>query len=69
MKVTEARQGLNKISHLVNPTKKGKHSHYIPVISGHMNVRLGKVKFHSLIILLDSGASYSIELGKHKKSM
>ena len=54
-KITEARQGLNKISHLVNPTKKRKNSHYTPVLLGNINGRLGKAKFHSLIIILDSG--------------
>ena len=39
-KIMEARQGLNKISHIVNPTKRGGGSRYTPVIR----------------ILLDSGA-------------
>ena len=67
-KSTEARQGLNKISHLVNPSKK-KNSYYTPVLLGHINGRLGKAKFSSLRILLGSGASSLIVLGKKTKNI
>ena len=58
-------KGLNKIIHIVNPTKKRENIHYIPVLLGHTNGRLGKYKFNSLRIILDYGASSSIVLGKH----
>ena len=34
-----------------------------------MNGKLGKAKFHSLGIILDSGACYYIVLGKHTKQL
>ena len=36
---------------------------------GEMNGRLVKSRFNSLIILLDSGASSSMIIGKHTKKM
>ena len=67
-KSTDARQGLSKISHLVNPTKKGGVGTYTPVLLGNINGRLGKAKFHSLRILLDSVAISSMVLEKHAQN-
>ena len=41
----------------------------MPVLVGGMNCRLGKSKFRSLKIILDSGSSSSILLGKHRENM
>ena len=71
---TEAEKGLYKISHIINPTKKGKNRHYTPVLLGSANVRLGKSKYHTLRILLDSSTSSLILLVnnthnlRHKKT-
>ena len=65
-KSTEAEQELHKIRLLVSTTKY-KNSHYTPVLLGNVNVRLVKAKFYSLRIILDPGASFLIELGKHTK--
>ena len=45
---------LYTISKVINPTKNTKVTHYMPVLLGDMNCRLGKVKFNSLRILLYS---------------
>ena len=58
---------MHKINHVVNQTK-NENRHYKPVLLGNMNVRLGKAKFHSLRIILDSKESFLIVLGKHKKN-
>ena len=60
-KGTGAEKELYTISHIINLPKK----HYIPVLPGNSNGRLGKAKYRTLRILMDSGASSSILLGKH----
>ena len=55
---------LYSVSKIINPTKK-KTKHYTPLLLGEMNYRLGKARFKSLRILLDSGCNSSIVLGKH----
>ena len=66
---TEAEKGLYKISHIINPTKKGKNRHYTPVLLGSVNGRLGKAKYRTIRIIMDSGASSSIVLGKHTQTL
>ena len=61
---TKVEKRLYKTVHLINPTKK-KNRHYTPILIGNTNGRLGKAKFCTLRILLDSGASFSIVIGKH----
>ena len=68
-KVWRQKKGLNKIIHLVNPTKKRENIHYTPVFYGEISGRLGKSKFHSPRILLNSGVSSSIVLGKHTNKL
>ena len=63
-KNTEARQGLNKIIHLLNTTKI---SHCKPALFENTNIRIGKAKFYSLRILLYSRVIFYIVLGKHTK--
>ena len=53
----EAEQELHRIIHLVNLTKKRENKHYTHVLLGKVNGRLGKSRFHTLRILLDSGSS------------
>ena len=66
----EGIKGLNKTIHLVNPTNNNNNnSHYTTVLYGQMSSRLSKAKFHSLRILLDSGARSYIVLVKHEIKM
>ena len=53
---------------LIDTTKKTKTIHYIPVLWGKINCRLGKVKFNSLGILLNYGSISFIIIGiyEHK---
>ena len=60
---------LKTISNLINLTKNTKITHYMPVLRGKMNCRLGKAKFNSLMIVLKFGAIYSIYLGKHMQKL
>ena len=62
-------QELYNISHLVKQTKKRKNKHYISILLGDAKGRLGKANFVSLRILLDSGSSSSIVLGRHKNKL
>ena len=62
------RQGLNKINHLVNPTKNGGKKNFIPVLLGNINGRLCKAKFHSLIIIQSFGESSLMVIGNHTKN-
>ena len=58
------------LSLLRKPTKKQKTTHYTPVLIGEMNSRHGKAKWlNSLKILLDSGTSSSILLGKYAEKL
>ena len=65
---TEAEKELYTVSHLINPIKKGGNQHYVPIILGNVNGILSEAKFLTLRILLESGASPSIVLGKYTKS-
>ena len=69
--MTEEGTGRDKefymISHLINPKKKTRH--YVPILLGNANIRLGKAKYRTLRILLDSGASSSIVLGKKTQKL
>ena len=62
-KVTKAEKELYTISHLI------KKKHYGPILLGNANGILGKANYCTLKILLGSGASYSIVLGKHPKKL
>ena len=66
-KKTLDQEELQSISKITNPTKNTELIHYTTVIWGEINVLLDKVRFHSLMILLDSGTLSSIVLGKHTK--
>ena len=57
------------ISKIIKLTKNTKTDHYMPILVGEMKCSLGKAKFHSLKILLDSGASSYILPGKHTQNM
>jgi hypothetical protein len=58
------------LSLLRNPTKKRKTTHYTPVVYGELNSRHGKAKWHNFLkILLDSGTSSSILLGKYAEKL
>ena len=41
----------------------------MPVLLVKVNRRLGKAKYYTIRILLDSGASYSRVLGKHTQKL
>ena len=56
---------LYTISHIINPNKKKQTKHQVPILLGNVNGRLVKAKYHTLMILLDSGANSSIVIGKH----
>ena len=60
---------LYMISHLINPNKKRKNKHYVPIQLVNANRRLGKSKYCKLSIPLDSGVISSIVLGKHKQKL
>ena len=70
---TEAEKELYTISCLINSNKK-KIYHYTPVLLVNANRRLGKAKYCTLRILLDSGPRSLVVLGKnttklrHKKT-
>ena len=63
-KGTEAEKEIYMISHIINLTKKGGNEHYVPILLGNANRRLGKAKFHTLRIILESGTSSPIVPGK-----
>ena len=56
----------NELSNLLNTTKrkKSKNSHYSPILKGCMNNRSGTAKFRNFRIILDSGNSSTIVIGK-----
>ena len=57
---------LNLLLDILNSPKLTKHlnSHYYPIIYGYMNTRKGKSKFKKFRILLDSGCSSTIVMGR-----
>ena len=61
----ETKKGLEKISNIANLTN----NNYTPLLYGHMNGRLGKAKFHSIIIIMGSGGSSHILIGKHTNKL
>ena len=61
----ETEKELYTISYLINPTKKRKNQHCVPILLGNANGRLGKDRFCKLMILLDSSEIYSIVIEKH----
>ena len=65
----------NLLHDIINPSRHTKqlNSHYSPIIHGCINTRKGKKKFRKFRILLDSGCSSAIVMGRlvkilhHKK--
>ena len=64
---TEVENELYTIIHLIKTNKRKKH--YIPVLLENANIGIGKAKYPTLRILLDSSATYSIVLGKHTQKL
>ena len=60
------KHGCNVISNPLNPTKctKFKINHYSPILQGCMSTRSGREMFSNFQIILDSGRSSIIVLGK-----
>ena len=66
---------LNLLHYIINTTKRTKtfNIHYSPIIQGFMNTRKGKARFKNFLILLYSGCSSTIIMGRlinkptHKK--
>ena len=56
----------NIISNFLNPKRRAKYknSHYSPILQGCMNTRSGKEKDRNVCILLDSGISSTIVMGR-----
>ena len=55
----------NILTNILNPTKRAKtKSHYSLILQGCMNTRSGRALFRNLRILLDSGSSLTIIMGK-----
>ena len=52
----QAKNKLYKISHLTNPAK-NQEIYHTPIILGSVNIRLGKAKFCTLRIVLESSTS------------
>ena len=51
---------------IINPPERSKtlNSHYSPILHGWMNTIKGKAKFKNFCILLDSGCSSTIVMGR-----
>ena len=51
---------------IINPLKRAKilHVHYSPILHGFMNTRKVKAKFKNFRVLLDSGFSSNILIGR-----
>ena len=66
--IISTRHDCNVISNPLGSTKctKIKMSHYSLILQGCMNTCSGRVKFRDFIILLDSGRSSTIVMGKLK---
>ena len=56
----------NVLNNLLNPTKhaKEKNSYYSPILQGYINIRSRRENFRNFRILLDSGRSSIIVMGK-----
>ena len=56
----------NVLTHILNPTKheKSKYDHYLPILLGCMNTHSGREEFRNFRIILDSGISSTIVIGK-----
>ena len=56
----------NLLHDIINPPKRAKksNSHYSPILHGCMNTRNGKAKFKIFRILLESGCSSTIVMGR-----
>ena len=56
----------NLIHYIINPPKRAKNLniHYSSILHGCMNTRRGKAKFKNFFILLDSGCSSKIVMGR-----
>ena len=56
----------NVLSNILNPMKraKSKNNHYSPILQGCMNTRSGRGENRNFWILLDSGSSSTILMGK-----
>ena len=55
----------NILTNILNPTKRAKtKSHYSLILQGCMNTRSGRALFRNFRILLDSGSSLTIIMGK-----
>ena len=56
----------NLLHDIINPLKRAKklNSHYSPILHGCMNTRKGKARFKRFHILLDSGCSSTILMGR-----
>ena len=61
----------NLLYNIINPPKRAKtlNIHYSPIIHVFMNTRRGKAKFKNCRILLDSGCSSTIVLGRLVKQL
>ena len=59
----------NLLHDMINPPKCAKHvdTHYYPILHGCMNTRHGGEKFKNYLILLDSGFSSKISMGRMDK--
>ena len=66
-KGTEAEKGLCTIIHAINPGGGG--DHYVPILLENANIIVVKAKYHTLRILLDSGAIYLLVLGKQTQKL
>ena len=51
---------------IINPPKHTKklNSRYSPILNGCMNTRRGKAKFNKFRIVLDSGCSFTLIMGR-----
>ena len=54
----------NVLSNILNPMRRAKNCHYSPTLQGCMNTHSGRAKFICFSILLDSGSSSKIVMGK-----
>ena len=56
----------NLLHDIINPPKRTKklNIHYSPILHGCMNTRKGRAKFKNFRILLDSGCSSAILIGR-----
>ena len=56
----------NLLYNIINPPKHAKklNTHCSPIIHGYMNTREGKAEFKNFPVLLDSGCSYMIVIGR-----